>query len=47
MEETKIARMLKELQSDMADLVESGQMTAQEANDWVNHKADQWAQGLS
>lgn len=47
MEETKIARMLKELQSDMADLVESGQMTAQEANDWVNYKADQWAQGLS
>lgn len=47
MEETKIARMLKELQSDMVDLVESGQMTAQEANDWVSHKADQWAQGLS
>ncbi len=46
-EETKIARMLRELQSDMADLVASGDMTAEEANEWVNHKADQWAHGLS
>lgn len=46
-EETKIARMLRELQSDMADLVASGDMTADEANEWVNHKADQWGQGLS
>jgi polyhydroxyalkanoate synthesis regulator phasin len=46
-EETKIARMLRELQSDMADLVASGDMTADQANEWVNAKADQWAQGLS
>lgn len=46
-EETRIARMICELQSDMADLVASGDMTAEEANEWVNHKADQWAQGLS
>lgn len=36
------AQMLKELQSDMADLVESGDMTADQANEWVNAKADQW-----
>jgi polyhydroxyalkanoate synthesis regulator phasin len=42
MNETKIARMIRELQSDMADLVASGDMTAEEANEWVNAKADQW-----
>jgi hypothetical protein len=36
-------RMLRELASDMADLVATGDMTAQEANEWVNHKADQWS----
>ena len=46
-EETRIARMIRELQSDMADLVESGDLTAEEANEWVNHKADQWARGMS
>jgi len=46
-EETKVARMLRELQSDMADLVASGDLTDEEANEWVNAKADQWAQGLS
>ena len=46
-EEMKIARLLKELQSDMADLVASGDMTAEQANEWVNAKADQWANGLS
>ena len=46
-EDGTIARMLRELQSDMADLVEAGEMTAEEANEWVNHKADQWANGLS
>lgn len=46
-EETTIARMLRELASDMADLVMSGDMTEQEANEWVNHKADQWSNGLS
>jgi len=45
-EELKIARMLKELQSDMSDLVESGDMTAEEANEWINRKADQWANGI-
>ena len=46
-EELKIERMIRELQSDMADLVEAGEMTDTEANEWVNRKADQWANGLS
>jgi polyhydroxyalkanoate synthesis regulator phasin len=46
-EELKIERMLRELQSDMADLVASGEMTPEQANQWVNDKADQWANGLS
>lgn len=36
-------RMLRELASDMADLVASGDMTQDEANVWVSHKADQWS----
>lgn len=46
-EDATIARLLRELQSDMADLVEAGELTQEEANEWVNHKADQWARGLS
>ena len=46
-EENRIARMLRELQSDVADLVASGDLTEAEANEWVNRKADQWAGGLS
>lgn len=40
-------QMIRDLQSDMADLVEAGEMTDIEANEWVNRKADQWANGLS
>lgn len=36
-------QMLKELASDLADLVESGDMTDMEANEWLACKADQWA----
>lgn len=46
MEEVRIARMIRELQSDLADLVAAGEMTPQEANEWANAKADQWSQGL-
>lgn len=46
-EETRIARLLRELQSDMADLVASGDLTEAEANEWVNRKADHWAGGMS
>lgn len=46
-EELKLEQMMRELQSDLAALVESGDLTAEQANEWANHKADQWAQGLS
>lgn len=36
-------QMLRELASDLADLVESGDLTEGEANEWYNVKADQWA----
>lgn len=37
-------QMLRELASDLADLVSSGDMTDIQANEWMNDKADQWAQ---
>ena len=40
-------RMLRELTSDLANMVESGDLTDVEANDWFNMKADQWNEGLS
>lgn len=43
----KTARMMRELQSDLADMVRTGDLTETEANEWANHKADQWAKGLS
>jgi polyhydroxyalkanoate synthesis regulator phasin len=46
-EDATLARMMRELQSDMADLVESGDLTAEEANEWANHKAEQWKDGIS
>lgn len=36
-------QMLKELASDLADLVESGDLTSAEANEWLARKADQWS----
>jgi hypothetical protein len=35
--------MMRELQSNLADLVASGDMTAEQANEWANDKAEQWA----
>lgn len=35
-------RMLRELASDLADLVASGDMTTEQANEWLAAKADQW-----
>ena len=36
-------QMLRELASDLADLVETGDLTADQANEWHAAKADQWA----
>jgi len=38
-------RQMRELQSDLADLVASGDMTEEQANEWANDKADQWFGG--
>lgn len=38
-------RMLRELSSDLADLVEAGEITELEANEWLACKADQWFGG--
>lgn len=35
-------QMLRELSSDLADMVRTGDMTAEQANEWYNAKADQW-----
>lgn len=45
--EQMVARMMKELQSDLADMVERGELTEEQANEWANMKADQWAQGVA
>jgi hypothetical protein len=39
-------RMLRELMSDLASMVEAGEITDMEANEWYNMKADQWANGI-
>ena len=39
--------LMRELQSHLADLVEAGQITEQQANEWANHKAEQWKGGVS
>lgn len=39
-------RMLRELASNLRDLVESGDLTAEQANEWYNMKADQWLDGV-
>jgi hypothetical protein len=38
-------RMLRELASDLADLVRSGDLTDNEANEWMVSKQDQWFGG--
>lgn len=46
-EEATIARLMRELQSDLAALVESGDLTPEEANEWANAKAEQWKGGVA
>lgn len=40
--EARREQMLRELASDLADLVATGDMTSEQANEWYNAKADQW-----
>ena len=39
-------QLLKELSSDLAALVRSGDLTDQQANEWYSDKADQWKDGV-
>jgi hypothetical protein len=39
-------RMLRELMSELVAMVENGDITDQEANEWYNMKADQWNNGI-
>ena len=36
---------MRELQSDLATMVEAGDLTSEQANTWANDKADQWFGG--
>lgn len=36
-------QMLRELASDLADMVSTGDLTDMEANEWINSTADRWA----
>jgi len=41
----RCARKLRELASDLADLVEGGDLSEAEANEWLARKQDQWLGG--
>lgn len=43
--EQRKQRMLRELASNLADMVEAGDLTETEANMWLNNKQDQWFGG--
>ncbi len=38
--------MLRELMSNLVLMVEAGDITDEQANEWYNMKADQWSQGI-
>ena len=38
-------QLIRELASDLADLVRSGDITEQQANEWLVAKQDQWFAG--
>lgn len=40
--EARMNQMLKELASDLCDMVRTGDLTEQEANEWMVAKQDQW-----
>lgn len=39
-------RMLRELMSDLVNMVEAGELTDQQANEWYSMKSDQWVNGV-
>jgi hypothetical protein len=44
---TRRDRMLSELWMELSHQVEVGDLTADQANEWYNMKADQWNLGLN
>lgn len=43
--DARTEQLIRELASDLAALVESGDLTEQEANEWMVAKQDQWLAG--
>ena len=39
-------RMLRELMSELVRMIEAGDITDEQASEWYNMKADQWANGI-
>lgn len=42
-QEARREQLLRELASDLSDLVASGDLTDMQANEWLASKADQWS----
>jgi hypothetical protein len=40
-------QMIRELASDLRDLVESGDLTETQANEWLAMKQDQWTKEIN
>lgn len=38
-------QLLRELARELTDLVVAGELTEEQANEWLNEKADQWFGG--
>lgn len=45
LEDATTERMKRELWSDLMGLVESGDLSGDQANEWFNAKCDQWEGG--
>lgn len=43
---TTAERMMKELWMWLGHMVEAGEMTAEQANEWADMKAEQWKDGV-
>lgn len=39
-------RMMQELWMHLGQMIEAGELTAEQANDWADMKAEQWKDGV-
>ena len=44
--ETTAERVMRELQIDLSHMVQAGDISEQEANEWANMKSEQWKDGV-